>query len=158
MTGVGVGMSIGALAVHARFSQSSDRVAIVSAFLLFFRALGGTVGLAQCNAVLSAKVNSHIASAIRSGAISASDAGKLLQASGALSSLQSINSLPPDVQSLVKAAYQSGTRWAFISLIPWAALACIGTLFLSRIRETPPEPAVSEERPIEVESKTGPEA
>ena len=35
MAGVGVGMTFGPLAVHARFSQPSDRVAIVVALNLF---------------------------------------------------------------------------------------------------------------------------
>ena len=37
MAGVGVGMSMGPLAIHCRFSQSEDRVAVVSALGLFVR-------------------------------------------------------------------------------------------------------------------------
>ena len=101
------------------------------------RALGGTVGLAQCGAVLNAKVNSHISSLIASGSLSSSDAQALTQAmSEGLTSLSSINSLPSNVQSAVRGAYQQGSRWSFISLIPWAALAFIVTLFLSKIPDT----------------------
>ncbi|KAF9815244.1 hypothetical protein IEO21_04691 [Rhodonia placenta] len=142
VSGAGVGMSIGALAVQARFSQPADKVAIVSALSLFFRALGGTVGLAQCGAVLNGKVASYITSLLRSGTLSAATANSLSQASSSsLSSLQSINALPQEVQQIVKDAFRDGTRWAFISLIPWAALACIGTFFLSNIRDSDQKPS-----------------
>ena len=44
--------------------------------------------------------------------------------------------LPSDVQQLVKDTFQQGTRWAFISLVPWAGVAFVLTLFLSNIRDT----------------------
>lgn len=53
-----------------------------------------------------------------------------------LSSLSTIDSLPPAVQTAIRDAYQQGSRWSFISLIPWAALAFIVTLFLSKIPDT----------------------
>ncbi|TFK90574.1 MFS general substrate transporter [Polyporus arcularius HHB13444] len=137
MAGVGVGMSIGPLAIHCRFSQPESRVAVVSALGLFSRALGGTVGLAQCGAVLNAKVNSIITSMITSGSLSAADAGLLANGlTSGISSLQSIDSLPPDVQTAVKNAFQQGSRWSFISLVPWAGLSVFATLFLSNIRDT----------------------
>ncbi|RDX55001.1 MFS general substrate transporter [Lentinus brumalis] len=137
MAGVGVGMSIGPLAIHCRFSQPESRVAVVSALGLFSRALGGTVGLAQCGAVLNAKVNSIITSMITSGSLSAADASLLANGlTSGISSLQSIDSLPPDVQTAVKNAFQQGSRWSFISLVPWAGLSVFATLFLSNIRDT----------------------
>ncbi|RPD74189.1 MFS general substrate transporter [Lentinus tigrinus ALCF2SS1-7] len=137
MAGVGVGMSIGPLAIHCRFSQPEERVAVVSALGLFSRALGGTVGLAQCGAVLNAKVNSIITNMVTSGRLSAEDAGVLANGlANGLSSMQSINALPPDIQTAVKDAFQQGSRWSFISLIPWAGLSVFATLFLSNIRDT----------------------
>ena len=47
-----------------------------------------------------------------------------------------INQLPPEVQQIVRDAFRNGVRWCFISLIPWTALALIGTLFLSNIVDT----------------------
>ncbi|KAI0743922.1 MFS general substrate transporter [Daedaleopsis nitida] len=158
MAGTGVGLSIGPLAIHCRFSQPTHRVAVVSALTLFSRALGGTVGLAQCGAVLNSKVNSYITSLITSGRLSPQDAGVLAQGlSDGITSVQSISELPPAVQALVKEAFQQATRWCFISLIPWAGLSFILTLTLSNIRDTdrearetaqapvPPKAAVSDE-------------
>ncbi|OBZ67215.1 putative MFS-type transporter YusP [Grifola frondosa] len=137
MCGVGVGLGIGSLVVHVRFSQPETRVAIVSALSLFFRSLGGTVGLAQCGAVLNAKVNSYITSLVNSGMLDPADAASLATglATG-ITSIQGISALPPEVQSLVRDAFRDGSRWSFISLIPWSGVAFIGTLFLSNIRDT----------------------
>ncbi|CDO74451.1 hypothetical protein BN946_scf184979.g6 [Trametes cinnabarina] len=137
MTGVGVGMCIGPLVVHVRFSQPESRVAVVSGLSLFSRSLGGTVGLAQCGAVLNGKVNTSILALVRSGTLSRSDAHELAQGLAAgISSLQSISALPPEIQTAVKDAFRNGTRWSFISLLPWAGLSFVLTLFLSNIRDT----------------------
>ncbi|EGO25454.1 hypothetical protein SERLADRAFT_465639 [Serpula lacrymans var. lacrymans S7.9] len=137
MSGVGVGLTAGSLAVHARFSQPTNRVAIVNALTLFFRSLGGTVGLAQCAAVMNAKVTRYLTAQIRSGTLSASDISALAAASanGGLDSLQSLGGLPTNVQNVVRDAFRNGVRWSFISLIPWCGLAVIFTLFLSNIRD-----------------------
>ena len=74
---------------------------------------------------------------VASGSLSAEDAGVLANGlSDGLSSLQDIDALPTDVQVAVKNAFQQGSRWSFISLIPWAGVAVIATLFLSNIRDT----------------------
>ena len=85
--------------------------------------------------MLNGKVNSYIADLIRSGAISSADASAISSASSSqgLSSLSSIDALPPDVQNAVREAFRQGSRFAFVSLIPWAGLAFIASLFLTRI-------------------------
>ncbi|KAI0819975.1 MFS general substrate transporter [Trametes gibbosa] len=144
MTGVGVGLCIGPLAVHARFSQPESRVAVVSGITLFSRSLGGTIGLAQCGAVLNAKVTHSIRALVASGTLPPADAQALASGlSAGLSSLQGIDTLPPDVQSAVKDAFRAGSRWAFISLLPWAGLAVLGSLFLTNIRDTDREAAMA---------------
>jgi hypothetical protein len=117
---------------------STDSSLLSLPFWLQFRSLGGTVGLAQCAAVLNSKVKSSLDGAIASGAISPSDAIALASASahGGLTSLQSLGALPEEVQVLVKHAFREGTRWAFMSLIPWCAIALLLSLFLSNIVDT----------------------
>ncbi|KIK40315.1 hypothetical protein CY34DRAFT_24883 [Suillus luteus UH-Slu-Lm8-n1] len=134
MTGFGVGLTAGPNVVQARFLMP-DHVAVTNALLLFFRAFGGTVGLAQCFTVMNAKVNSYILGQIRSGTISASDLDVLeaLYNSGGLGSIQSLDGLPPVVQQIIRDAFRNGVRWSFISLIPWAGLAVMLSLFLSKI-------------------------
>ncbi|KAG0700801.1 major facilitator superfamily domain-containing protein [Suillus ampliporus] len=134
MTGFGVGLTAGPIVVQARFLMP-DHVAITNALMLFFRALGGTAGLAQCFTVMNAKVNSYIVGQIQSGVISSSDLDVLeaLYSSGGLTSIQSLDGLPPVVQQIIRDAFRNGVRWSFISLIPWAGLAFILSLFLSKI-------------------------
>ena len=98
---------------------------------------GGTIGLAQCSAVLNAKVNSFLADQIRSGAISGADAAAIASASSSssLSSIDSINALPGPIQDAVREAFRQGSRYAFISLVPWAGLAFIASLFLTKITQ-----------------------
>jgi len=138
LTGVGVGLSAGPLAIQARFSLGAERVAIVAALTLFFRSFGGTVGLAQCAAVLNAKVKSYIAHLVATGAISPADMAALANASpqGGFSSIQDINSLSPALQQHVKDAFRVGTQYAFISLIPWCGIAVFLCLFLSKIPDS----------------------
>lgn len=151
MVGAAVGLSIGALPIHARFSQPHDKVAAVSAFIIFVstcyltfymgshrleqaRTFGGTVGLAQCGAVMNAKVAAYIVLAAKSGQITLSDAAHLT--SIGTTSVQNISSLPEGIQTVFREAFRSGTRWCFISLIPWCGVSFIGTLFLKKIVDT----------------------
>jgi hypothetical protein len=72
----------------------------------------------------------------KSGVLPASEIAKLAHANTDLTSIQSIDSLPQDVQGLVRDAFRNGTRWAFISLIPWCGVAIILTYFLSQIPDS----------------------
>ncbi|KAI6041578.1 major facilitator superfamily domain-containing protein [Pisolithus marmoratus] len=137
LCGVGVGLTAGPLVIHARFIKP-DHVAISNAMLLFYRAFGGTVGLAQCFTIMNSEVNSYILTAISNGTTSGADLAVLagLYESGGLSSIQSLDGLPSEVQTVIKDAFRNGVRWSFVSLIPWAGLATLSSLFLSKIEDT----------------------
>lgn len=87
--------------------------------------------------MLNSKVNSYIVAQVRNGAISGADAQAIAAAStsSGLTSLESINALPGPIQAIVRDAFRQGSRFAFISLIPWCALAFIASLFLGKITE-----------------------
>ncbi|KAF8212355.1 major facilitator superfamily domain-containing protein [Mycena galopus ATCC 62051] len=136
MAGAGVGMTFGPLAIQARFTQSEDKIAAVTGLTLFFRSLGGTIGLAQCAAVLSSKVTSFLTSAAESGAIPAQYIASIANANTNLNSLNSIDGLPEEIQALVRSAFRDGSRWAIISLIPWCAVSVLLSLGLSKIGDT----------------------
>ena len=87
--------------------------------------------------MLNSKVNSYIVAQVRDGVISGSDAQAIAAAStnSGLTSLGSIDALPGPVQTVVRDAFRQGSRFAFISLIPWCALALITSLFLRNITE-----------------------
>jgi hypothetical protein len=156
MAGAGVGLTGGPLGIQARFAQGDHRVAAVTGLSLFvcifsyaaqqsiliiyfaiqFRSLGGTVGLAQCAAVLSSKVTAFLRDAAKSGTVPASTIAALAHANADLTSIQSIDALPQDAQELVRNAFRNGTRWTFISLIPWCGLAVFLAAFLSKIPDS----------------------
>jgi len=131
MAGVGTGMTFAPTGIHARFSQPANRVAVVESLQLFFRVLGGTVGVAQCATVLNAKVKASIKELVLSGLVPPSTSF-----SNSVGSLGNINSLPGPVAIAIKDAFRNGTRWAFISLIPWTGIAVFMTVFLSKIEDT----------------------
>ncbi|KIJ18729.1 hypothetical protein PAXINDRAFT_129099, partial [Paxillus involutus ATCC 200175] len=133
--GSGVGLTAGSLAIHARFSLPSNRVAVVNAMTLFFRSLGGTVGLAQCSAVLDSKVDEYLKDQVASGALTGPDAAALgsTNANQLVDSIQDLSNLSPEVQTAIRDAYRYGVQWSFISLLPWACLSFFVLLFLSKI-------------------------
>jgi hypothetical protein len=100
-----------------------------------FRSLGGTVGLAQCSAVMYAKVSSQLQALQTSGSLPASEAAALdqLVASGGLTSLSSLGDLPSTVVSAIRDAYRDGVKWSFISMIPWAVIAVFLSFGFSNI-------------------------
>ncbi|KAH7888751.1 major facilitator superfamily domain-containing protein [Phlebopus sp. FC_14] len=124
--GSGVGLTVGSLAIHSRFSLPSNRVAIVNAMILFF---------AQCGAVLNSKVDEYLKEQVRSGRLTGLDAAALSSTNfnQLLDSLQDLSELPPTVQAAIRDAYCFGVQWSFISLIPWAALSF--SLFCDRLHE-----------------------
>lgn len=137
MCGVGVGLTAGPLVIQARFIKP-DHIAISNAMLLFFRAFGGTVGLAQCFTIMNSKVDSYISEALTNGTISGADLAVLagLYESGGLSSIQSLDGLPNDVQAVIRDAFRNAVRWSFVSLIPWVGLATLSSLFLTKIEDS----------------------
>lgn len=139
MAGAGAGLTFGPTSIQARCSQSPERVAAVEGLQLFFRTLGGTIGLAQCFTVMNSKVTSGITDLIRTGILSISDFPNAQSAqSGSASgivSIQQIEALPPQAVEAVRDIYRNAVRWAFISLIPWVGLTAIASLFLSNITD-----------------------
>ncbi|PVF97525.1 MFS general substrate transporter [Serendipita vermifera] len=149
MAGGGVGLGFGPLSIQARFRQPEDRVAIVVATNLFFRTAGGIIGIAQLSAVMFSRVRSYITAQVYKGRISPFDALRIA------SSLNSVGSrphgpgggrnnegngtgifdLPENLKNVTIEAFKDGLRWAFLSLVPWLAVAFVMSLFLNKIDE-----------------------
>ncbi|KZT21059.1 MFS general substrate transporter [Neolentinus lepideus HHB14362 ss-1] len=129
MTGAGVSLCVASSVLHVRFSQPEKMQARITAFTLF-SLVAGIDALVRRN-LMNAKVSAHITSAINSGAFSDVDVGSW--SSSGLSSLQGIDALPEDVQSIVRTAFTIGTRYSFISLVPWAGLAFVTAMFLRHV-------------------------
>lgn len=95
---------------------------------------------------MNGKVSSYIGDLLKSGTLTAAQAQaiSLASASSSTSSLDGIDALPNELQVIVKDAFRQGSRYAFISLIPWVGLSFIVSLLMSNIRDTDRKPAVPE--------------
>lgn len=88
---------------------------------------------------MNSKVNTYISHAITNGSLSGADLAALAalyNSSGGgsgLSSIQSLDGLPGTAQTTVRDAFRDAVRWAFVALVPWAGVATVSSLFLSRI-------------------------
>ena len=100
---------------------------------LYFRCLGGTIGLAQLSAVMYSRVRSYINNQIKSGHISLADAGRIQASLGSVGHQTGILGLPDNLRSITTEAFRDGLRWAFFSLVPWMAVALLLVLFLKPI-------------------------
>ncbi|KAF9510792.1 hypothetical protein BS47DRAFT_1406808 [Hydnum rufescens UP504] len=136
MTGAGIGLTIASLEIQSRFALPNEHTAVSVTMNLFFRTAGGTIGLAQMAAVLESKIRSYINKLITSGAVSPSDGLAIISSLASLgrgADGQGIETLPPKLQDIVRAAYGYGTKWAFFSLLPWCVLATFPCFFLHDI-------------------------
>lgn len=100
---------------------------------------------------MNSKVTAYIISTAKSGQISLSDAAQLATLSA--TSVQDVSSFSPQVQTVLREAFRSGTRWCFISLIPWGGVSFIMTLFLKNIEDTNKSPHGEELPMVPLEDK-----
>jgi hypothetical protein len=124
-------------------------------FQLQLRSFGGTVGLAQCSAVLNAKVKARLNYLVLSGEIPIAEIAQIAGHRGAasLASIEELKRLPAPVAEAIRGAFREGTRWAFLSLIPWLAVAAIGAFFCSNISDTDLRQAMEADNPKSPEEK-----
>ena len=126
---------------------------------LYFRCLGGTIGLAQLSAVMYSRVRSYINNQIKSGHISLADAGRIQASLGSVGHQTGILGLPDNLRSITTEAFRDGLRWAFFSLVPWMAVALLLVLFLKpidpkRLNQAPGQPLAK--KPVEKEEEIAP--
>lgn len=123
---------------------------------LFFRSLGGTIGLAQLSAVMYSRVRSYITNEIKSGRLSLADAGRIQSSLGSVGSKTGILGLPDNLRTITTEAFKDGLRWAFFSLLPWLVVAWVLALFLKpidlkRLNQNPGQPLAKKQTEKEEE-------
>jgi len=112
-------------------------IAIVTAIVAFFRCLGGIIGLT----VMSSVVNNKVSADIPSG-----------QSSSSLSSLSSIQNLPPGILKQVQNDFADAIRWAYIAILPFVCIAAISVFFLREVKIE--RSAAAEARKAEQQNKS----
>jgi hypothetical protein len=101
-----------------------QHLAIVTSVVSFFRSLGGIVGLT----LMSSVVNNKVAAAFSFLSNSSS------AAAASSHSLDSIDSLPPAILTLVQHVFSDAIRWAYIALLPFVCIAAISSFFLREVK------------------------
>ncbi|KAF8312005.1 MFS general substrate transporter [Clavulina sp. PMI_390] len=139
LAGFSIGITLGSLSLQAQYSHPPRFAAVLVTLSLFFRNLGGTVGLAQLSAVLETTIRSYIRNLVTSGQLTSDDAYAIYASLNTLStsstSGSSVGTLQPALQKVVVDAYRAGTRDAFLSLVPWCGVGFLLCWFLGDIQE-----------------------
>jgi EmrB/QacA subfamily drug resistance transporter len=123
LIGVGVGMTMQNLVLSVQNTVALRDLGAASGAVTFFRSLGGTIGVSVLGAVLAHRVSSSIASHLPPGASSGG---------GSLDSLN-VNALPPEILTVVRAAYGDATGHIFLISAVIAAVGLLAALFLPHV-------------------------
>jgi hypothetical protein len=142
---VSVFMAVAGAGTGVRFMPNSlhaagvwpTRLASIMSLMDFALPFGGTLGIAIMSAVFYNKFDGSLTA-------DAQDAS-FVNAHNTTQSVQGINSLPPNVQDLVRNQAAHAVMWSFISIMPLMALSVVGATVLGNVWIRPKNPANEEE-------------
>jgi EmrB/QacA subfamily drug resistance transporter len=126
VVGAGVGMLMQNLVLVVQNSVAHRELGAGSSLVVFFRSLGGAIGVSVLGALLAAKASSSITDGLAGAGIHASG--------GDASQVPSIAALPPAVARIVEHAYGTGIAEIFLIAAP---LGLVAMAAIALIREVP---------------------
>ncbi|CAM5495293.1 MDR family MFS transporter [Streptomyces violaceorubidus] len=147
--GVGVGMLMQNLVLAAQNDVAATDLGAATSVLLFFRSMGGTIGVSVLGAILANRVASD--------GQGLSDAGVTVPGGGGGSgegSVPDMSTLPAPMRTVIEHAYAVATADLFLVATPFAVLALVAVVF---IKEKPLKTTSGMERLAE-EAGEGPTA
>jgi EmrB/QacA subfamily drug resistance transporter len=124
LVGVGVGMVMQNLVLAVQNTVALRDIGAASSSVAFFRSLGGTIGVSVLGAVLARQVAGTITDGLNSAGIPASGSG-----GGSLD----LNSLPPAVVDIVRAAYGDATGHIFLISAVIAVVGIVAAVLLKPV-------------------------
>ena len=133
--GVGTGLRMMPAMLHVVGMRSRFKARVL-AITGFASGFGGTVGISVMSAVFSNKLSGYITNAVQAASNSTSGVGSVPVTSNSTSSVQSIQDLPPDVQVLVRGWFSDAVYWAYVSILPFLALAGVLSFFIGNVKIT----------------------
>ena len=136
--GVGMGFCLVTLTIAVQNSVPRDRLGIATSATVFFRSIGGAVGVAVMGAVLSLHLNQELMALVQStSGPMAAEIAKLAQHPELIVSQTSRETLIPQVAHEVQGALSVALNYVFIVGLIVAILAFFVTLFLpdGRVRD-----------------------
>lgn len=124
--GLGMGASMQNLVLAVQNNTSHADMGAASSLVVFFRSMGGAIGVSALGAVLSHQVAASVAEGLARLGIAAN--------SQESHSIPDLSTLPDPVRVLFENAFADATAHVFLVAIPFAVLALACVLF---IREVP---------------------
>lgn len=124
LVGVGVGMVMQNLVLAVQNTVALKDIGAASSSVAFFRSLGGTIGVSVLGAVLARQVASKITEGLTAAGIPTSGSG-----GGSLD----LNSLPPVVVDIVRAAYGDATGHIFLISAIIAVVGIVAAVLLKPV-------------------------
>lgn len=120
--GLGMGMLLQNYVLAVQNTVDVDQVGAASSSVMFFRSLGGTIGVSVLGAILAARVRDDIASRLPSGG-----------SPGAGGSLLDVGSLPAPVAEIVREAYGDATGTIFAVAAGIAVISLVAALLMREV-------------------------
>jgi EmrB/QacA subfamily drug resistance transporter len=124
LLGLGFGLVTQVLVIAVQNAVDFRTMGTATAATSFFRALGGSIGVAVFGAILNGQITTQLATGPAAG----------LSPQGLLSTPDRIRALPAPVHTAVTHAVLQGLHWVFLVATPLAAIGFLVVLFL---KETP---------------------
>ncbi|HEY8721145.1 MFS transporter [Pengzhenrongella sp.] len=134
LTGLGIGMMLQNLVLATQNQVTNKDIGVASSTVVFFRSLGGAVGVSALGALLGHRVTGYVAdglAAIGVPAAGASDGG-----------IPDLATLPAPIRTVVQSAYGHGIGDVYLYAAPLALVAFLIVLFIKEVplrRSTGPE-------------------
>ncbi|WP_328461926.1 MFS transporter [Actinoplanes sp. NBC_00393] len=135
--GIGVGLLMQNLVLAAQNDVPAAELGATTSALTFFRSMGGSIGVSALGAVLASRVTSLFSEKFGTAA------------SGGTAQVPDLETLPPEVLTVVKEIYGTATADLFMVGAPIAFLAVIAVLF---IKEKPLSTLSGDERRAQEEA------
>ncbi len=133
IAGAGMGFSMVTLLIAVQTSVPRDQLGIATSGTVFFRSIGGAVGVAVMGAVLSTQMNSQATQLPELGSLLPPEKlMDLLRHPDALLSPAARAQLPAPVESALQQILATALHWVFVVGLVVAIFALIVTLFLPK--------------------------
>ncbi|MFK0178601.1 MFS transporter [Streptomyces xanthochromogenes] len=130
LMGLGIGMMMQNLVLCTQNQVSPADLGSASSVVVFFRSLGGAVGVSALGAVMANRVSHYVTDGLTALGPQGAAAAKASSGSGTIPDL---SVLPAPIRTVIESAYGHGVGDVFLYAAPCALLAFLITLFIKEI-------------------------
>ncbi|MER6916563.1 MDR family MFS transporter [Streptomyces sp. NPDC000594] len=128
--GLGLGMMMQNLVLCVQNQVSPGDLGAASSTVVFFRTLGGAIGVSALGAVLGTRVTGHV----EDGLAALGPEGAALADSGQnTGAIPDMSTMPEPLRSVMESAYGHGVADVFLYSAPFALVALVVTLFVKEV-------------------------